>query len=534
MKAKIVTFGIILMMLIVALSGCINNEEKVIEEKTTPSQANLTVSNTLNETANETTVNETENIVIFAKSGGGSSGGSSSSSSTTTPAPVPTPEPILTANAGGPYTGIVNELIIFNGSASFDPAGNITNYTWDFGDVLEYGMEVTHTYNVVGNYTVNLTITNGVNTTATDMATVAISDPEDPAQPGNLIWNQSLSKWEGSVIDEPVLSAPFGAETNVGGKVIYGTGWTAPEAGFYRITFSFENGSNIVFDKNTVIYHPVEETETEAGNLVSVLSDLIDIQHEDDPTAPVANDTNCLSYPVIYSEYVRPQRGTFGVEKFDGIYYWTWGYLNPDPRNPIKDFKFKQPLSCLPGVGNNPNSPETATCELDSETVDGEIIPGNYSGNYSVTLYTDGVVASFIQKQPENEWQAESFNATEPVYVSHVDFGDNIEVVTWNTNNQIRLEVAMFQEVTDPMIGYTMLHTLLHGADEVWGTTTVRYDNYMPVVYSSHAHLTVQKLADDFEIIRPAPDSDNAPVGGVGVIVYEHNVAYIDVEIVEK
>lgn len=38
------------------------------------------------------------------------------------------------ATHGGPYSGFVLEQILFNGTGSHDLDGNITTYSWDFGD----------------------------------------------------------------------------------------------------------------------------------------------------------------------------------------------------------------------------------------------------------------------------------------------------------------------------------------------------------------------------------------------------------------
>ncbi|HEY6572870.1 MAG TPA: PKD domain-containing protein, partial [Candidatus Eisenbacteria bacterium] len=74
-----------------------------------------------------------------------------------------------TANAGGPYTGIVNVPVAFNGSASSDPDGDALTYTWTFGDGGGgLGAMVSHTYTAGGTYTVTLLVTDG---TCEDIAT---------------------------------------------------------------------------------------------------------------------------------------------------------------------------------------------------------------------------------------------------------------------------------------------------------------------------------------------------------------------------
>ena len=67
-----------------------------------------------------------------------------------------------TPNTGGPYTGVVNETIIFNASESFDPNETpLVSYQWDFGDGgVATGKVVTHIYTTPGNYTVRLTVRN--------------------------------------------------------------------------------------------------------------------------------------------------------------------------------------------------------------------------------------------------------------------------------------------------------------------------------------------------------------------------------------
>ena len=85
------------------------------------------------------------------------------------------------ADAGGPYTGYVNQNLTFDGSASSDPnAGDsITSYQWNFGDDnTGEGVTIGHTYTSEGNYTVELTVTDG-NGEQTKIATYANIELED-------------------------------------------------------------------------------------------------------------------------------------------------------------------------------------------------------------------------------------------------------------------------------------------------------------------------------------------------------------------
>jgi len=68
------------------------------------------------------------------------------------------PEAIFTFSPSFP---IVGETVVFNASGSYDLDGNITDYTWDFGDgniTTINASIITHAYMTEGNYTVTLTV----------------------------------------------------------------------------------------------------------------------------------------------------------------------------------------------------------------------------------------------------------------------------------------------------------------------------------------------------------------------------------------
>jgi PKD repeat protein len=78
-----------------------------------------------------------------------------------------------TANANGPYTGTSGFTVVFDGTASDDPDGNILSYDWTFGDgESEPGPRPDNTYLGSGLYNVILQVTDedgltaSVNTTA--------------------------------------------------------------------------------------------------------------------------------------------------------------------------------------------------------------------------------------------------------------------------------------------------------------------------------------------------------------------------------
>jgi len=84
------------------------------------------------------------------------------------------PNATFTESAETVYTG---EPIIFDASTSFDPDGNITSYSWNFGDGTDAtGVTVNHAYEHDGVYTVTLTVTDDDGGTASKSATKTVSN----------------------------------------------------------------------------------------------------------------------------------------------------------------------------------------------------------------------------------------------------------------------------------------------------------------------------------------------------------------------
>ena len=85
------------------------------------------------------------------------------------------------ADANGPYTGEVGNAVVFDGSGSSDPDGNIVSYSWDFGDGASgTGVNPSHTYAADGNFTVALTVTDNEgasNSTSTTASIGAVNQP---------------------------------------------------------------------------------------------------------------------------------------------------------------------------------------------------------------------------------------------------------------------------------------------------------------------------------------------------------------------
>jgi len=88
----------------------------------------------------------------------------------------------LIADAGGPYSGYVNEAIQITGSAT----GGVPNYVyaWDLNNDGVYndatGKTISHSWTTQGTKTISLKVTDSVGTNATDTATVTVNIRNQP------------------------------------------------------------------------------------------------------------------------------------------------------------------------------------------------------------------------------------------------------------------------------------------------------------------------------------------------------------------
>ncbi len=104
-------------------------------------------------------------------------------------ASVTVAEPNLppTANVGGPYSGGAGTAVQLSAAGSSDADDDPLTYEWDFGDGSPLDMSVSatiaHTYAAAGNYTVVVTVSDGVNEAVSDSASVQITAPTPTPSP---------------------------------------------------------------------------------------------------------------------------------------------------------------------------------------------------------------------------------------------------------------------------------------------------------------------------------------------------------------
>jgi len=121
------------------------------------------------------------------------------------------------ADANGPYQGVTNQPITFDGSNSRDVDGPIISYDWSFGDNgVAHGAMPLHAYAAAGTYTVTLTVTDNEQMTDTITTTAVVTDTAPPAPSfgsqaevefANSLWKQMKSYR--LVGDKAIHSVPY-------------------------------------------------------------------------------------------------------------------------------------------------------------------------------------------------------------------------------------------------------------------------------------------------------------------------------------
>ncbi len=112
------------------------------------------------------------------------SDGIDNSAPATTTANVTNQVPV--AQPGGPYSGRPHKPVFFDGSASSDGDGDpLVTYAWDFGDgTTGEGPTPMHNYTSVGNYTVTLVVSDGIDNSTPATTTVNVTNQVPVANAG--------------------------------------------------------------------------------------------------------------------------------------------------------------------------------------------------------------------------------------------------------------------------------------------------------------------------------------------------------------
>jgi PKD repeat protein len=229
--------------------------------------------------------------------GGGGSGGGGGGGTTTLSAP--------NADANGPYYGVVDEEITFDGSGSNDPDGTIESYDWDFDNDGEYddgtGISPTYSWSTPGGYTIKLKVTDNDGKTDTDTATVTISKLDQPPS------------------DPTIVEGP--TEGSINTEYTYIVVSTDPDGDQIKYTFNWGDGTT----ETTEDYADSNTQVSKNHTWTNAKAYLLKVQAIDNSS----KTSGWTSYPVFIGvNYEEQDDGTYLVDnETDG----TWDSIfDPD------------------------------------------------------------------------------------------------------------------------------------------------------------------------------------------------------------
>ncbi|GAB4539413.1 MAG: hypothetical protein Kow0063_28190 [Anaerolineae bacterium] len=113
----------------------------------------------------------------------------------------------------GPTSGLVGEMLTFDGSRSTDSDGYIVNYTWQFGDgAVTNGITVSHVYSLPGSYLVRLTVTDNDDLSRSEVLPVHIISQPPANQPPTAVISAPVT----AAISQPVQFDASGSSDSDG------------------------------------------------------------------------------------------------------------------------------------------------------------------------------------------------------------------------------------------------------------------------------------------------------------------------------
>ncbi|MBW2996346.1 PKD domain-containing protein [Candidatus Woesearchaeota archaeon] len=153
----------------------------------------------------------------------------------------------------------VNQVVVLDGSKSYDPDGHIVSYEWTLGDGTSgTGVNITHIYTDAGTYTIKLKVTDNDGKTDTDSLKITITEGDTPPPPPNnppvitttpitvgtvgqvYQYNVDATDADGDILYYSLTESPAGMEIDSADGVI---SWTPGEEGEYNVTVMVEDGN---------------------------------------------------------------------------------------------------------------------------------------------------------------------------------------------------------------------------------------------------------------------------------------------------
>ena len=208
-----------------------------------------------------------------------------------------------------PEKPVVDEVVTFNASASYDPDpdGAIVSYEWNFGDgnVTSGDYQViNHTYNTAGNYTVNLTVTDLENKTDTTTKNITIGKLSSTITISASLTTVPLD--ESTTISGSITPTRAGATVTIWYRLDweawntvnvttneesqYTYTWTPATAGTYKLKASWPGDNNTHPAESSTITVEVTKIHDIAVANVTPSSDTVKIGEQVSINVTVANE----------------------------------------------------------------------------------------------------------------------------------------------------------------------------------------------------------------------------------------------------
>jgi PKD repeat protein len=234
---------------------------------------------------------------------------------------TPPNQPPVASFIYSPVNPWINEAITFNASFSLDQDGNIVSYNWSFGDGnISNTSEVviTHSYSSVGNYTVNLTVTDdeGATNTTSQELQVCLKPPiaTFTCSPPNPVVNETVTFNASESYDPNGVVTTYQFEFGDGTK---GTGEVVTHAyssvGTYTVNLSLTDneGATNRTSKTIKVFANISYFDTEPGAYPSI--------------SGTHNGTITMTHTVNVSKvYIYPCTGTGGHVEYAKIWNSSW------------------------------------------------------------------------------------------------------------------------------------------------------------------------------------------------------------------
>ena len=345
-------------------------------------------------------------------------GGLTDSTSQTVQVGAPNQPPVA-AFSFSPAHPMAGDWVQFDGSASFDPDGTITAYSWNFGDgSTASGVSRYHQFTAPGTYTVTLTVTDNGGLTNSTTQTVQVGSPNQPpvaafsfspAHPGVGQWVQ----FDGSASFDPdgsitAYSWNFGDGSTATGVSRYHQ-FTAP--GTYTVTLTVTDDGGLTNSiTQTVQVTAPNQAPTAAFNYSPTNPGVgawvrFDASSSADPDGSITayswnfgDGNTSTTGPVVYHQFTAPGTYTVTLTVTDdgGLTNSVSHTVQVGPTNqpPVAAFNYSPPA---PNVGEAITLNAAASYDPDGSItayrwdLDGDGVDDTTGQIISVRYYNPGV-----------------------------------------------------------------------------------------------------------------------------------------------